>query len=341
MFKGMAVTARTNVHPQVRDALLRQWQSMLTILAEFMEAPVALIMHLERDELSVYAKNNSVLNPYSLGDCRKYSDSGQYCQHVINNSERLFVADAREDTQWQNSPELDMHLVNYLGYPLRWPNGDVFGSMCVLDSQPHFYSEKQERLMVQMRDMVETNLELLEKNLELENLSKNLQYLANTDELTGVWNRRAFIAESNKELQRAQRTHHPVCLLMMDLDNFKDINDEFGHEVGDEVLKLFTQSIRSTKRGYDIFGRVGGEEFAMLLPETRRVEAIELAERIRIKVSNIFFHKNHADIHITVSIGVYELAKNDTTILPALSKADKILYAAKRAGKNQVKDRVR
>jgi diguanylate cyclase (GGDEF)-like protein len=337
----MAVTTKINVpHPQIREPLLKQWQSMLDVLAEFMDVPVALIMHLKRDALSVFAKNTSPLNPYHVGDSEKCTGSGLYCEHVIHHNSRLFVHNAQDGPKWQNNPDLELNLLNYLGFPLRWPNGDIFGTVCVLDSQPHIYSEKQERLMLQMRDMVETNLELLEKNLELENLSKNLQYLANTDELTGVWNRRAFIAESNKELQRAQRNQRPVCLLMMDLDDFKDINDEFGHEIGDEVLKLFTHSIRANKRSYDIFGRIGGEEFAMLLPETSKVEAIELAERIRRKVSEIFFHTQGNEVKITVSIGVYELASNDTTLLAALSQADKILYAAKRAGKNQVKDQV-
>lgn len=337
----MAVAVKINVpHPQVKDTLLRQWQGMLDVLAEFMEVPVALIMRLNRDELSVYVKNTSMLNPYKLGDKEKCTDSGLYCEHVIHHNSRLFVPNALVDKHWEHNPDVELNLINYLGFPLRWPNGDIFGTLCVLDCEPHYYTEKQERLMLQMRDMIETNLELLEKNLELENLSKNLQYLANTDELTGIWNRRAFITESNKELQRAQRNQQPVCLLMMDIDDFKDINDAFGHEVGDEVLRLFTHSIRASKRAYDTFGRIGGEEFAMLLPETRRVEAIELAERIRRKVSEIFFHKQKTDISITVSIGVYELAKNDTSILAALSKADKILYAAKRAGKNQVKDRV-
>lgn len=327
-------------HPKIRESLLKQWQSMLDVLAEFMDVPVALIMHLQRDALSVYVKNNSPLNPYSVGDSEKCTGSGLYCEHVIHHNSRLFVPNALEDPSWDQNPELELNLINYLGFPLRWPNGDIFGTICVLDSLPRYYDEKQERLMLQMRDMVETNLALLEKNLELENLSKNLEFLANTDELTGIWNRRAFIAESNKELQRAQRNQRPVCLLMMDLDDFKDINDEFGHEVGDEVLKLFTHSIRANKRSYDIFGRIGGEEFAMLLPETRKVEAIELAERVRRKVSEIFFHKHHTDIKITVSIGVYELAANDTTIMTALSQADRVLYAAKRAGKNQVKDRL-
>jgi diguanylate cyclase (GGDEF)-like protein len=320
--------------------MMEQWESMLNILAEFMDVPVAMLMRLERDDLSIYVKNTSSSNPFKLGTKEKCTGSGTYCEHVIRHSSRLFVNNALEDPEWQDNPDVAYNLINYLGYPVRWPNGDMFGTLCVLDSKPHEYTEKQERLMLQMRNMVEINLELLEKNLELENLSKNLQYLANTDELTGIWNRRAFIAECNKELQRAQRTQHPICLLMMDLDDFKEINDRFGHEVGDEVLKLFTHSIRATKRSYDIFGRVGGEEFAMLLPETRKVEAIELAERLRQRVSEIFFHKQQTDIAITVSIGLYELAKNDTTILAALSKADKVLYAAKRAGKNQVKDRV-
>jgi diguanylate cyclase (GGDEF)-like protein len=327
-------------HPQVRDSMMGQWESMLNILAEFMDVPVAMLTRLERDDLSVYVKNTSPSNPFKLGTKEKCTGSGSYCEYVIHHSSRLFVNNALDDPEWRDNPDVAYELINYLGYPVRWPNGDMFGTLCVLDNKPHVYTEKQERLMLQMRNMVEINLELLEKNLELENLSKNLQYLANTDELTGIWNRRAFIAESNKELQRAQRTQHPTCLLMMDLDDFKEINDKFGHEVGDEVLKLFTHSIRATKRSYDIFGRVGGEEFAMLLPETRKVEAIELAERLRQRVSEIFFHKQQTDITITVSIGLYELAKNDTTILAALGKADKVLYAAKRAGKNQVKDRV-
>jgi diguanylate cyclase (GGDEF)-like protein len=335
----MAVTTRMNVpHPQVRDALLRQWQSMLDVLAEFMEVPVALITRLNRETLSIYVKNTAATNPFSVGDTENCDESDAYCVDVIRHKKRLFVHNALEEPRWQNNPDLAFNLVNYLGFPLRWPNGDIFGTLCILDTEPHHYSEKQERLMMQMRDMVETNLELLETNLQLENLSQNLQYLANTDELTRVWNRRAFLSESNKELQRAQRSHHPVCLLMMDLDDFKDINDAYGHEVGDEVLQLFTHSIRASKRAYDIFGRIGGEEFAMLLPETRRPEALELAERIRQKVSEIFFHKQQTDISITVSIGVYQLAKNDTTILSVLSKADKALYAAKRAGKNQVND---
>lgn len=325
-------------HPSVKDELLNQWQTMLDLLAEYMTVPVALIMRLDKDKITVCVKNNAVSNPYHIGETEVLLGSGLYCEEVVRSNAPLFVKNALEDPKWQENPDLERDMVNYSGLPLRWPNGDIFGTLCVLDSKTHVYDDKQQRLMAQMQLMVESHLDLLEKNHKLKLLSQELQALADTDDLTGVWNRRAFIEEGNKELQRVQRNKQPVCLLMMDIDDFKDINDAFGHEVGDEVLKLFTHCISANKRSYDIFGRIGGEEFAMLLPETRRPEAIELAERIRRKVSEIFFHKHHHEIRITVCIGVYELASNDTTILSALSKADERLYAAKRAGKNKVMD---
>ena len=323
-------------HPQINGSLLEQWQTILDVLAEFMEVPVALIVHFHQDKLTVWVKNDSINNPFKVGDREQCTDSNLYCEHVIHSNNRLFVANALEDERWKNSPDVALNLINYLGFPIHWPNGDAFGTLCVLDTKPRSYTDKQEHLMLQLGKLIEADLELQEKNLELENLSKNLQYLANTDELTGVWNRRAFINESEKELQRARRYGHDVCLLMMDIDDFKDINDEFGHEVGDEVLKLFCHGINATKRTYDIFGRIGGEEFAMLLPETNQNEAIELAERIRKKISDIFFHTQGEAVKITVSIGACQLSLLENNILSGLNKADKVLYAAKRAGKNQV-----
>ncbi|MCX4191427.1 sensor domain-containing diguanylate cyclase [Methylophaga sp. OBS1] len=325
-------------HPKVSNDLLRQWQTMLDLLAEYIAVPVALIMRLDHDKITVCVKNSAVSNPYQIGETEVLLGSGLYCEEVVRKNAPLFVENALNDPAWQNNPDVERHMINYFGLPLRWPDGDIFGTLCVLDSKSHHYDDKQLGLIEQMQLMVESHLDLLEKNHKLEKLSRDLKNLADTDELTGIWNRRAFIAESNKELQRAQRGKNPVCLLMMDIDDFKEINDAFGHEVGDEVLKLFTHCISANKRTYDIFGRIGGEEFAMLMPETRRAEAMDLAERIRSKVSEIFFHKHSGDIKITVCIGVYELASNDTTILAALSKADERLYAAKRAGKNRVMD---
>lgn len=315
-------------HPQVREVLTRQWQAILNLLADFLDVPTALIMHLEHDSLTVYAKNSSIQNPYHIGDSNKQTAAGIYSELVIENDARLFEANSA--TQGRTDS------VNYLGYPLHWPNGDLFGTICVLDTKPHYYSDKQEKLMCQLSAMIEASLELLEKNLELENLSGHLQQLANTDELTGILNRRAFIADADKEIKRAHRHDQPLSLLMMDLDDFKLINDSFGHETGDKVLKLFTDCVEFSKRSYDIFGRIGGEEFVILLPQTAHEAACELAERIRDEVASLSLTIKGQTIRITVSIGVTQMMPQENSVLTMLSRADSMLYSAKRSGKNQV-----
>ncbi len=329
------MTDKLTMHPKIESDLLEDWQAILDLLAELMHVPVALIIHAEKNNLSIYAKNRSEENRFTQ-DNHLLANAYLFSQTVIETEQVMMITDADNEPSWSKRDRPESELVNYLGYPIIWPDGELFGAICVLNTQVVNYTEKQQKLMLQIKNIVESNLELLEKNQQLEILSKNLQYLANTDDLTSTWNRRAFINESNKELQRTLRSQHDVCLIMMDIDDFKDINDAYGHEVGDEVLKLFSHCIQATKRPYDIFGRIGGEEFAILLPETTLKQATILAERLRHKVSEIFYFTNGESIKITVSIGVYQLEVNETNILLALNKVDKLLYAAKHAGKNTV-----
>lgn len=329
------MTNKLTLHPTVESDLLKDWQAILDILAELMHVPAALIVHTEKNQLRIYATNQNKENPFSQGE-RLPPGTSILNEIVLETAQELNVTDIGKNAFWSKTHEVQYGLINYLGYPLHWPDGELFGTICVMNTDTSTYTEKQQKLMLQIKNIVESNLELLEKNQQLEVLSKNLQHLANTDDLTGTWNRRAFINESNKELQRTLRSNHDVCLLMMDIDDFKDINDAYGHEVGDEVLKLFSHCIQATKRPYDIFGRIGGEEFAILLPETTLKQASILAERLRQKVSEIFYFTNGRSINITVSIGVYQLENEETSILTALGKADKLLYAAKHAGKNIV-----
>lgn len=335
MTQGATVTKKLSKHPFISQDLLEQWQTIMDILSIIMASPIALIMRYEATHFRVCVKNEAQSNPFEIGETVE-NGTGSYCESVINDDNPLLIENAILDEKWLHAPEVELGLINYLGFPLRWPNGDAFGTICILNTKAVSYSDKQQQLMLQIRNIVESNLELLEKNQQLETLSSNLQYLANTDDLTGIWNRRAFINESNKEIQRFKRSKHRTCLLMMDIDDFKVINDAFGHEVGDEVLKLFSHSIQAAKRPYDVFGRIGGEEFAVLLPETPLKQATSLAERLRKKVSEIFYHTGGKNINITVSIGAYELKQDETNILDALNKADKLLYAAKHSGKNTV-----
>lgn len=168
-------------------------------------------------------------------------------------------------------------------------------------------------------------------------LLKEVQELATTDWLTGLNNRRQLFALGEREIQRAQRYRRTLCAIMLDIDKFKNVNDTYGHAVGDEVIRTVAERIRANSRREDIHGRYGGEEFAMLLPETDIQEAHQkVAERIRLSFQDKPIPTAAGPLNITVSVGVAVWAPEMHSLLDLLSRADQALYAAKKRGRNQV-----
>jgi diguanylate cyclase (GGDEF)-like protein len=166
-----------------------------------------------------------------------------------------------------------------------------------------------------------------------------LQRLATTDPLTGVGNRRQFFETGQQEFLRALRYGKTMSLLMVDIDHFKVVNDRWGHAIGDSVLVALTETISSLVREQDTVGRLGGEEFAVILPETDLPGALASAERLRAAVEQAQIAcagGTGAVLSVTVSIGVAALAADDTSFEAVLARADKRLYAAKDAGRNRV-----
>lgn len=168
-------------------------------------------------------------------------------------------------------------------------------------------------------------------------LEEELKRQAHIDYLTGVNNRRHFMEQAELELRRAVRYNNPLCIFMMDIDYFKQINDSYGHKTGDIVLKKLTEICQHTLREVDIIGRVGGEEFAILLPETNLDKAFEVAERLRVVISETNVPlENGLPVHFTVSIGVAALAAKEDNLDVLINVADKALYTAKNLGRNKV-----
>lgn len=167
-------------------------------------------------------------------------------------------------------------------------------------------------------------------------LTEELEKLATTDPLTGVWNRRHLFALAEREITRVHRYNRPLSLLIIDIDRFKVINDTYGHAGGDEVLAILAKTVLNCLRKSDLFGRFGGEEFVAFLPETTLQTAVAAAERIRENLANIVISVYEQQIRITVSIGVASYQKEDLTIDALLQRADKALYQAKNQGRNQV-----
>jgi diguanylate cyclase (GGDEF)-like protein len=172
---------------------------------------------------------------------------------------------------------------------------------------------------------------------DLAKAAEELERLATTDALTGLCNRRQFFALAEREWNRVQRYDRPLALLMFDIDSFKSINDRFGHEVGDNVLVRVAAVCREAKRDTDIVARIGGEEFAVLLPETDLPSAGLFAERLRAACAKIHVLADRRDLTISVSIGVAEIDPGMRGIEDAMRSADAALYAAKRAGRNCVR----
>ncbi len=141
---------------------------------------------------------------------------------------------------------------------------------------------------------------------------------------------------ANQEVVRAKRYSRCMSLMMIDVDYFKSVNDQFGHAAGDEVLGILSRLLVSLLRSADIIGRIGGEEFAILLPESNLDEAYELAERIRAMVSATPIQMAEGSIRVSVSIGVAEITHEDVSIGCALKRADIGLYKSKNAGRDRV-----
>jgi diguanylate cyclase (GGDEF)-like protein len=174
-------------------------------------------------------------------------------------------------------------------------------------------------------------------------LSVSLERMASTDPLTRLYNRRVFLLWCDKELLRSKRTGDPFSILMIDLDHFKKINDEFGHPAGDMALCSAVEKMQSSIRGIDVLGRWGGEEFVALLPSADPDAALAVAERVRANIEKILLParslnaaKRTPGIRMTVSVGVTTYTGSEDNLQDMLQRADESLYRAKALGRNRV-----
>lgn len=186
---------------------------------------------------------------------------------------------------------------------------------------------------------VENEIGSLSKSLnkmanQIEQDIEKLKKMATTDELVGISNRRAFIKSLALEVERCHRYDEPLSLLMIDVDNFKLFNDTYGHCIGDKVLKIICRVSQLALRENDLMGRIGGEEFAFLLPASKIDAALIVAERIRAAVEESYLIVNAEKLKITVSIGATELIKDDD-VSTLLNRADMAMYKSKENGRNQ------
>jgi diguanylate cyclase (GGDEF)-like protein len=208
-------------------------------------------------------------------------------------------------------------------YVISIPSILLFVNVIGLFSSVHIYTYRREQYRA---------------NREAAGLNEQLRTLAETDALTGMFNRRKFLELATEEFARYQRYGQPFSLAVIDIDYFKQVNDQFGHAAGDEVLAAVARSLLSGKRAVDQVGRLGGEEFGLLLPQTPLAAAAAVVERIRRQVAATPIHAPAAGAAVTVtfSAGVGRVDAGDTSMEAAMRRADQLLYQAKQQGRNRV-----
>jgi len=255
--------------------------------------------------------------------------------HIIATGKPLLLSDYRVQGELEDIHVFhfgnESHVRSLLAVPLLLGQ-EVTGMLSAQTYKTYDYTQEDQQLL----EMLAAYAAIAIDNARL---FSEIQRLAITDSLTGAFNRRHFISAAQKELARAQRYNHPVALMMLDLDYYKEINDTYGHNVGDQALRQITQLCQEGIREVDILARYGGDEFIILLPETTLDQAAEIAERLRSNMESSQIEIDSITISTTLSIGVSGTVNKHTELTELLKWADVALYKAKQAGRNRVRIR--
>lgn len=292
-----------------------EYDRITRLVANILEVPMAAITLVDRDRQ--WFKSAIGLKS------RQTARSASFCSHAVALGEVLSIADATADARFNDNPYVigDPNIRFYLGVPLRTSSGASLGALCAIDSVTRQSSEREIAILTDLADLVVEQIEL--------------RLAVTTDGLTGAMQRMAFLGEAGRDIARSRRSGRALSCLMIDADRFKAINDTFGHAAGDAVLRHIVDECRGILREGDYVGRIGGEEFGIMLPDVELDHAFAIAERVRERIAGRPVLVDRDMIGATVSVGVSALSPEDDHVSALLLRADRALYEAKLAGRNQ------
>jgi diguanylate cyclase (GGDEF)-like protein len=246
-----------------------------------------------------------------------------FCAHVVAADDAIIVPDATLDPRFMNHPAVisGPKICFYASVPLRTTDGILIGTICAIGMKPRDFGERELDIL---HELAGAATELLD-----------LQQMANEDSLTTALTRRAFKQAAAQKMRKAERNRKTLGLLILDIDYFKQVNDRLGHAAGDEVLTQVAKICSEHLQEDDLFCRLGGEEFAILLSDTSAITTMALAETLRTTIANRPITGTFGATAVTVSIGCTNWDGQEKAIETVLAEADLALYAAKDDGRNQ------
>lgn len=240
-----------------------------------------------------------------------------FCGHAILGNEIFVIEDAQADERFADNPLVTgAPLIRfYAGAPLRHISGHKMGTLCLIDTVPRSLSEEDMTVLRDLAEMAESEINAIQ--------------LATVDDLTRISNRRGFISLAQNSLSLCARQGAPVAMVFFDLDNFKPINDNFGHAEGDRALVAFADLMRISFRDSDVFARIGGDEFAVLLTNTNEQHATDIIDRFR-ELIDTYNHEARRGYDIGFSDGIVCLQpQQDCLVAELLQEADVLMYEKK------------
>lgn len=263
-----------------------------------------------------------------------------FCGHTILQNEAFVIPDARLDARFLDNPLVTgpMQNIFYAGCPLKSADGFKIGAMCVADSKPREFGDQDIQALRDLTALVEAELHAASSIASLvENVSVEARR-ALIDDMTRMWNREGIFKLANGCLDKARSGTSGLALVMVDLDHFKQVNDQFGHAAGDEVLRVSSRRMLGAIRESDAVGRLGGDEFLLVLPDCESEEsALQVAARVRKDLTATPVQCQATSIPITASLGVRFITSDSVdSIEEIIARADSALYDSKRQGRDRI-----
>ncbi len=252
-------------------------------------------------------------------DATETSRDISFCGHAILGNDVFIIPDALNDDRFSDNPLVigDPKIRFYAGCPLRAPNGHKLGTLCIIDQQPRNLGVEDLEALEDLASMVEREIAAVQ--------------LATLDELTNISNRRGFMMLAEHNLLLCARQNIAASLVFMDLDKFKQINDNFGHTEGDRVLTVFADKLKNTFRHSDLFARLGGDEFVVWLPDSQKKTAEMLVEKFRHSLM-LYNHEANRGYDIVFSHGIVEFdPEKHRSIDALLQDGDTLMYKRKKS----------
>lgn len=289
----------------------------ITRLAQkFFDVPVAIVSFIDA--------HRQWYKSYEGLDIDEVPRRDSFCKNVIASGQALIVPDASKDPRFADSPLVQgaPHIRFYASIPLTTRDQHHIGALCIIDMKPRDFPAAQIEIMNDLAQMVMDELEL--------------RLCADHDALTGLLSRRAFKEQAERTTALALRHHYCLTAITFDLDHFKTVNDTYGHAAGDRVLTDTARLCREMVRTSDLIGRLGGEEFVVLLPNTPQEGGQEVAEKLRLAIAHQVVDFKDQRIRLTASFGVASLDASTRDTASLLESADKALYESKAAGRNRI-----